>query len=94
MLSNEACAGDVVWPGTPFRRFGFGAGELSLCPEAFLDHLVGCFSVEDALAAGVVSGVEALEQTLNWTWDQMVMPSPSLPTRPLNLSTIPFGRGE
>ena len=78
----------------PFRGLGFGAGELSSRPEALLDDLVGCFAVEDALAPGVVGGVEAAEQLLKLGVRPDGDPSTSLPTRPLNLSTMPFVWGE
>ena len=61
---DEAGLGDVLWPGSTFRCLGFGAAELSSNSEALLDDLIGCLAVEDALAAGVVGGVEAPEQPL------------------------------
>lgn len=44
-----------------FRVWG---GEVLLSSEALPANLVGCLAVEDALAASVVSGVEAAEQLL------------------------------
>ncbi len=40
------------------------ASELAPGLEAFGDDLVGCFALEDALAAGIVGGVEATQQLL------------------------------
>jgi hypothetical protein len=36
IFGDKACAGEVLWSGSTFGHFGFGAGELSSCPKAFL----------------------------------------------------------
>jgi hypothetical protein len=69
-------------------------GELATSLEALGDDLIRRLAVQHALAPGVVGGVEPAQQPLELGCEWMVMPSTSLPTRPLNRSTMPFVWGE
>jgi hypothetical protein len=59
VFNDEACLGDVSRACPALR---LGPSELASRFEALGDDLVGCSSFDDALAAGVVGGIEAAEQ--------------------------------
>ena len=59
MFHDEACAGDVVGPGAPYR---LTSDQLAPGLEAFGHDLVGSLAVEHALAAVVVGGVQAAQE--------------------------------